>query len=146
MTMKPLRINNIPNALRERSQWIVWRLIDRDGKQTKVPFHPSGLAAKTDDPETWVSFEEAARVADRFSGIYSGEFEALSAPEKVGREIWVNSCASCHEGPSGIFGGTKAGRPFQVVRAYARYDRHFFEDRIVKTSRDGILHIELLLL
>jgi cytochrome c2 len=70
---------------------------------------------------------EAASYADRFSGIYSGEFAVLSAPEKDGREIWVNSCASCHEGPSGIFGGTKAGRPFQIIRAFARYDRPFFE-------------------
>ena len=28
-------------------------------------------------------------------------------------------CASCHAGPAGTFGGTKAGRPFQVIAAYA---------------------------
>ena len=44
----------------------------------------------------------------------------------------TRSCASCHAGPPGTFGGTKANRPFQVIAAYAGYDRAFF----VKYVRD----------
>jgi hypothetical protein len=73
---------------------------------------------------------EVASYGERFRGIYSGSFSALSPKEKDGREIWVNSCASCHEGPPGTFGGTKSGRPFQVIAAYARYDRPFFENYV----------------
>ena len=51
-----------------------------------------------------------------------------SLPEaaREGREIWVNSCASCHAGPAGTFGGTKSGRPFPVIAAYAGADRSYF--------------------
>jgi hypothetical protein len=70
---------------------------------------------------------EVASYADRFSAIYAGAFTSLSATARDGREIWVNSCASCHEGPSGIFGGTKAARPFQLIAAFALHDRTFFE-------------------
>jgi hypothetical protein len=69
---------------------------------------------------------EVANFADRFGGIYSGKFASLGPAGRAGREIWLNSCASCHAGPGGTFGGTKADRPFQVIAAYAVFDRAFF--------------------
>jgi cytochrome c2 len=75
---------------------------------------------------------EIASYAERYGPVYSGKWSSLSPSARDGREIWVNSCASCHEGPSGVFGGTKAGRPFPVIAAYAGYDRAFF----VKYVRD----------
>jgi hypothetical protein len=69
---------------------------------------------------------EVASYRERYRAIYSGSWDALPPPAADGREIWVNSCASCHQGPGGIFGGTKAARPFEVIAAYAGYDRAFF--------------------
>jgi cytochrome c2 len=69
---------------------------------------------------------EVASYADRFRGFYSGKWSSLSQAAAAGREAWVNTCASCHAGPPGAFGGTKAGRPFPVIAAYAGYDRAFF--------------------
>lgn len=69
---------------------------------------------------------EVASYAERYKAIYSGKWAALSASAQKGRETWVNSCASCHAGPPGVFGGTKADRPFQVIAAYAGYDRPYF--------------------
>jgi cytochrome c553 len=70
---------------------------------------------------------EVASYAERFNAVYAGRFASLSAPARDGREVWINSCASCHEGPPGTFGGTKAARPYQVIAAYALHDRAFFE-------------------
>ena len=69
---------------------------------------------------------EVAAYADRFRGMYSGKWASLPPGACAGREIWVNSCSSCHAGPKDSFGGTKAGRPFEVVAAYAGFDRAFF--------------------
>jgi cytochrome c2 len=69
---------------------------------------------------------EAASFADRYKGAFSGKWAALPEGAKRGRDIWINSCASCHAGPAGTFSGTKAQRPFQVIAAYAGYDRIFF--------------------
>jgi mono/diheme cytochrome c family protein len=69
---------------------------------------------------------EVADFSERFAGIYSGKFAAMGPAAQAGREIWLNSCASCHAGPAGAFGGTKADRPFQVIAAYAVFDRAFF--------------------
>ncbi len=70
---------------------------------------------------------EVARSADRLSALYSGKWASLSPDAEKGREIWINSCASCHKDPEGKFGGTKSGKPFQVLAAYAAYDRAYFE-------------------
>lgn len=53
-------LHNTPQCLRERRQWVVWKYVLRDGKQTKAPVNPltGGLADST-DPATWTSFEEA---------------------------------------------------------------------------------------
>ena len=69
--MNHLKINKIPEELCNLSQWVVWRLVDRGGKKTKLPFDPvSGKPASTTNPHTWRSFDAALRACER--GGYSG--------------------------------------------------------------------------
>jgi hypothetical protein len=54
----------IPERLRKLQQFVVYRLEERDGKQTKVPYSPrSGRRASTTDPVTWTSLDEAKAYA-----------------------------------------------------------------------------------
>lgn len=87
----------------------VGRLLDVDHKR------PWGVAAL-----------EFARYGQRFAPVLTGRWEHLSSRAGEGREIWVNSCASCHIGPGGLFGGSKSGRPFEVIAAHAGYNRDYF--------------------
>lgn len=65
-----VEVENIPDALKERPQWVVWRLERRDGKHTKIPYNArSGELAKSDDPNTWSSYTEALHVAQQYTGI-----------------------------------------------------------------------------
>ena len=71
----------------------------------------------------------ALRVARRdeaFAGFFRGEWARLSPRAAAGREIWINSCASCHCGPPDTFGGTKSGRTFEVVAGYAGQNPSYF--------------------
>jgi hypothetical protein len=73
---------------------------------------------------------EALRVVrhdDAFAGFYGKE---LAEPAQIGREIWINSCASCHPGPAGTVGGTKSDRPFDVLAAHARFNPAYFKQYI----------------
>ena len=62
-----------------------------------------------------------------FRRIFSGRWAALSARATAGRELWINSCASCHHGPPGTAGGNESDRPFDVLVAHATHNSDYFK-------------------
>ena len=70
---------------------------------------------------------EVANFAERYHDAFNGRWAQLSARAQAGREIWINSCASCHRGPGSTFGGTKSDRPFEVLAAHAGYSAEYFK-------------------
>jgi len=54
---------NVPQELRNFSNWVVWRYEETDGtKPTKIPYSPHGTGkASVTDPKTWGSFEDAVK-------------------------------------------------------------------------------------
>jgi hypothetical protein len=64
-----IQFANIPAALRERDQWVLWKTVERDGKPTKIPLRTDGEAAKSNDPETWAPF---ARVKEAYGASRHG--------------------------------------------------------------------------
>jgi len=73
---------------------------------------------------------ELARFDERFADSFRGRWARLSARAELGRNIWINSCASCHAGPGATFGGTKSGQPFAVVEAIAGYNPELFRQYV----------------
>ena len=69
----PVLSGYIPQALRARKSWVVWRMVERDGRGTKIPFDAcTTRAASSSDPETWSTFTDALGVYsanDDFDGI-----------------------------------------------------------------------------
>lgn len=64
-------LENIPEELRRRTQWVVWRLEERDGANTKVPYIASGVGkASSTDSLAWRTFEEALQALE--TGRYNG--------------------------------------------------------------------------
>jgi putative DNA primase/helicase len=62
--MTTANIKAIPQVLRDRAQWVNYRLVERadDPKPTKVPINPkTGRNASSTDPETWSSFTVAVK-------------------------------------------------------------------------------------
>jgi primase-polymerase (primpol)-like protein len=63
----------IPAKLKEYSQWVLWKLEPQTkGKQKKIPYTTSGSQAKTNDPTTWTSFDEAFKTYQTNKNLYSG--------------------------------------------------------------------------
>ncbi|MDP9474799.1 MAG: hypothetical protein M3R38_03765 [Actinomycetota bacterium] len=53
-------LENVPEELRRRPQWVTWKLEERGGKETKVPYIAGGVGkASATDLTTWRTFEEA---------------------------------------------------------------------------------------
>lgn len=63
---------SVPDDLRERDQWVLWRYEDRGGRATKVPFQVDGRRASSTDPKTWTSFETAINEWKRAPKRYAG--------------------------------------------------------------------------
>ena len=69
----PPLIENIPEQLTERPQWICWRLEERAGKPTKVPYVPGTLdGASSTDLMGWRTFEEALAAYEAAKPPYDG--------------------------------------------------------------------------
>jgi putative DNA primase/helicase len=55
--------------LKVQPRWVLWRLETVHGKQTKVPYQPSGRKAMANNPGTWHTYAECAVLASQFSGV-----------------------------------------------------------------------------
>ena len=62
----------IPEELRKRHQWVLWRSEERDGKATKVPYQPNGKHASTTRAGTWSSFTAVWLKFSEHPGDWSG--------------------------------------------------------------------------
>jgi len=56
-----LIIENIPEELAERPQWVCWRYEQRDNELTKVPYTDTGWRASSTDLMTWTTCAMAYR-------------------------------------------------------------------------------------
>lgn len=64
--------DRIPDQLKNRTQWLNWRIEVRDGgKPTKVPYQTNGKHAKSNDPTTWNDLNTCldALTLGKFDGI-----------------------------------------------------------------------------
>ena len=87
--------DNVPDELKARPQWVVWRLEERQSGPTKVLYSPRGGKAKSTDLMTWGTFEEAYEAYG--SGRYSGVgFVFCSADPYVGVDL--DSCVDAQTG------------------------------------------------
>ncbi len=71
--VNPPILENIPEELTERAQWVCWRLEERDSKMTKMPY-VAGTArrASSTDLMTWRTFSEAVSAYERSEPPYDG--------------------------------------------------------------------------
>ena len=49
----------IPDDLKVRPQWVLWKIEQRNGKPTKIPKQVNGHDAKSNDASTWTTSEKA---------------------------------------------------------------------------------------
>jgi putative DNA primase/helicase len=87
--VNPPIIENVPEQLTERPQWVCWRREIRDGKPTKVPYTPgTERRASTTDLMTWRTFSEALEAYEAGEPPYDGiGFVFCSADPFVGIDL-----------------------------------------------------------
>lgn len=63
------QLTAVPDGLKSRAQWVLWRYTQVDGKPRKVPYTASGAHASHADPKTWATFDAAVKAMARYDGI-----------------------------------------------------------------------------
>jgi putative DNA primase/helicase len=140
---------NLPEELRARHQWVLWKLKRRNERWDKQPFMPSGKAASHSDALTWSGFEEVVDAlhaeGSGFRGIgfvfssgdpYTGiDLDKCRDPETGRIEEWATQIISKLAGyaevsPSGkgvhIVVRGKVPRPANTKRIEAYSVERFF--------------------
>lgn len=65
-----MAFENIPDELKYYDNWVVWKLEERDGKQTKIPYNPNnGHKADPTDKTTWGSFQQCVNLFNTYAEI-----------------------------------------------------------------------------
>ena len=67
-----LDLGNIPDELKQHSQWVLWKFECRGDKWTKPPYQVNGEKAKHNDPTTWSSFDDVTSVYQKSGGEFDG--------------------------------------------------------------------------
>jgi putative DNA primase/helicase len=64
-------VSNIPHALKQKPQWVLWKYEGDDHNPTKVPYSVKGAKASTQNKADWASFKQVmgAYQPDRYSGV-----------------------------------------------------------------------------
>lgn len=64
----------IPEELKKEKRWCLYRIIPREGKNTKLPIMPNSKPAKSNDPSTWHSYEDCMKALSQHIGDGLGFF------------------------------------------------------------------------
>lgn len=64
----------IPEKLKKEKRWCLYKIIPREGKNTKLPIMPNSKPAKSNDPSTWHSYEECMKALSQHIGDGLGFF------------------------------------------------------------------------
>lgn len=81
--------------LQERRQWVLWRVIVRAGKETKVPWSVYDAPASSTNPETWHEWE---CVVMRYRQGYHAGIGFVFAPGDGYAGIDLDSCRNAETG------------------------------------------------
>ena len=68
----PVQLDGIPAELRAINRWVMWQLVQRKGRWTKMPKTINGAAASSTNASTWSTFDDvcdALLMGDGFDGI-----------------------------------------------------------------------------
>ncbi len=101
---------NIPLELRERKQWVCWRLEERHGaaKPTKMPYSPwpQGGRADVTKASTWGTFEQATAAPLNSTEVVPWDYENNRPSLSVNAKALANVL---YEYPAGIAGAQAMG-------------------------------------
>ena len=69
----------LPQELKERGSFCLWKYEERDGRMTKVPYQTSDIRADSTNKATFTNYATAIGIRDKYDGIGIGVFDDICA-------------------------------------------------------------------
>jgi putative DNA primase/helicase len=118
-------LDNIPEEIRRRTQFVVYKLEEREDKTAKIPYIAGGVGkASSTNSETWRTFEEAVQAlhTGRYDGIgfvfssgdpYAGvDLDNCRNPETGELEEWAAEIVRALDGYAEV---SPSGRGVHII-------------------------------
>jgi len=77
----------VPAEMRDARQWVLWKLEQRNGKGSKIPYQITGQRASSMDPSHWSSFDEVWGAINHFQSFSGIGFVFSQADDFVGVDL-----------------------------------------------------------
>lgn len=100
--------------LKKQRRWVLWKLEHVGEKDTKVPYQPNGRKAMSNNPDTWITWDEAQTHLSHFSGV------GCVLGEVGGVYVWGVDLDKCADAVSGKF-TAEAREVIIELNSYAEY-------------------------
>lgn len=79
---------HVPACLQERRQWVCWKYVVRNGRQTKVPIEAAtGGFADSTDPATWTDLDTALAACRKFGALQGVGFVFTGGDDFCGIDL-----------------------------------------------------------
>lgn len=140
-TTRPATLDLFPAELKAREQWLLWKLEERNGRLTKVPYQTDGTKADTTNPTTWTTFEQAVAHQNGYAGV------GFVLREEEESEIFFMDLDHCVDSATGVIAewaqGIIAAVPTYVEISPSGSGLHFlgFGSLPAKGNRKGSMEI-----
>ncbi len=69
--------NPLVEQFGDQQRWVTWKMQERKGKKTKIPFDLFGSMASSTDKETWSTYHEVKMVSDNVGIVFTPEQNLL---------------------------------------------------------------------
>lgn len=77
----------LPETLKNKPIWALWRLEEQNGRTTKIPYQVNGRRASHSNPATWTTYQNAVNTLNRRPEFFHGVSSAMS---KQYRTIFID--------------------------------------------------------
>ena len=83
---------------------------------------------------TQMSGIRAVNTTERYGPYFDASMDDLSELGQAGRDLFLQRCSTCHQGPGGV-GGNVSERPFVILQTHALYNAGYFRQVVADPKK-----------
>jgi primase-polymerase (primpol)-like protein len=140
------KFSEVPELLQNINQWVLWKIVVRGGKETKIPWSVFDQPASSTDPATWSTFESVVMryqrgyhagigfVFERNDGLAGIDLDSCRNPETGEIAGWAQQWIDKSEDAYAEVSPSETG-----VKIWIKADMHLEKGRNIKIDEQPLV-------